>query len=148
MPQRTRQAGRLGKKSADMTRLAQLAQLAMVALTLILCRGGAVAQSGVHGDGHAANHDQYRNWSTHSGASCCKARVEREDGQITGDCRPTHARYMTDHWEAWNGDMWLYIPAEAMAPYAQIPAHTEDGRSHLCEVNGYVYCFVPAEPRS
>jgi hypothetical protein len=105
-----------------------------VALTAWL--GPALAQSGEHGDGHAAMHDIYKNWHPpgNPGTSCCN----------NADCRPTRA-FVDDegHWRAWNGSAWLLIPQERVLP----ANFAGDGRSHICEKQGFVYCFTPGEIR-
>jgi hypothetical protein len=80
----------------------------------------------------AVAHDPYGAWKNPTtGASCCDNR----------DCR---AR-MDDNerWEAWDGWRWIKIP-----PANVLRMKSPDGRSHLCEMNGAVFCFVPGEPRS
>ncbi len=89
----------------------------------------ARAQSGHHGHGHAQHHDWYKDLRQPDGASCCDNR----------DCRPTRAR-MTDRetWQAWDGAKWLDIPPDRV-----LAIRSPDNRSHLCEMNGVVLCFVP-----
>jgi hypothetical protein len=75
-------------------------------------------------------HDPYDSWKIPgTAASCCDNR----------DCRPTRAR-MTDRetWQAWDGARWLDIPPDRV-----LRMKSPDGRSHLCEMNGVVLCFVP-----
>ncbi len=61
-----------------------------------------------------------------------------------GDCRPTRAWLGDDGlWRAWNGDRWLTVPREIMLP----ADYGGDGRSHLCEREGYIYCFTPGQVR-
>ena len=82
----------------------------------------------------ARAHDPYDRWMVPGTAtSCCNDR----------DCRPTRAR-MDEHerWEAWDGERWLKVPPDRVL---KIPS--PDGRSHLCEMNGAVLCFVPAGPK-
>lgn len=107
----------------------------VVALALVLLAASCmptIAQSGLHGDGHAEHHDEYSTWKQPSGASCCS----------DADCRPTRARPGPDGWEAWDGNEWVPIPPEKVLPF-----HARDGRSHLCANAGSVYCFTPAEPK-
>jgi hypothetical protein len=102
-------------------------------LGVMLAVPPARAQSGLHGDGHAGHHEEYSHWTQPgSGVSCCN----------DADCRPTVARPGADGWEAWDGHEWLPIP-----PRTVLPFHAKDGHSHLCEIDGEVYCFTPAEPR-
>lgn len=83
----------------------------------------------------ARAHDIYLDWKVPGTAvSCCDRR----------DCRPTRAR-MTDRetWEAWDGERWVDIP-----PNRVLRMRSPDGRSHLCEAHGAVFCFVAGETRS
>jgi hypothetical protein len=105
-------------------------------VTFMAWLGPALAQSGEHGDGHAAMHDIYKNWHPpeNPGTSCCN----------NADCRPTRAFVDDDgHWRAWNGSAWLLIPQERVLP----ANFAGDGRSHICESRGFVYCFTPGEIR-
>jgi hypothetical protein len=80
-------------------------------------------------------HDIYKDWRQpdNPNVSCCNDK----------DCRPTRA-YLTDEgWRAWNGQVWLLIPKERVLP----TDYAGDGRSHLCESSGHVYCFSPGQPR-
>ena len=91
---------------------------------------------GRHGEGHAEMHDIYKHWSPplNPGTSCCN----------NADCRPTRAFVDSDgHWRAWNGSAWLLVPQERVLP----TDYAGDGRSHLCENEGFVYCFSPGEIR-
>lgn len=110
---------------------------AKVAITTIisLSIASSFAQSGNHGDGHEQMHDIYKDWSQPDNphVSCCNDK----------DCRPTRA-YLTDEgWRAWNGRAWLLIPPNRVLP----TDHAGDGRSHLCEMDGHVYCFSPGQVR-
>ena len=92
---------------------------------------------GQHGVGHAEMHDVYKAWHPPDNpktSSCNNA-----------DCRPTRA-YVDDNgtWRAWNGLLWLVVPPDRVLP----TDFAGDGRSHLCESKGYIYCFTPAPPRS
>ena len=92
---------------------------------------------GRHGEGHAEMHEIYKAWHPPDNpkASCCN----------NADCRPTRA-YVDDNgtWRVWNGLLWLVVPPERILP----TDFAADGRSHLCENAGYIYCFTPAPPRS
>lgn len=82
-------------------------------------------------------HDGYEDWRMpdHPESSCCN----------NADCRPTRAFTDSDgNWHAWNGSTWLEVPKAKLLPTDL----KHDGRSHLCELNGHVYCFSPAEPKS
>jgi hypothetical protein len=92
---------------------------------------------GQHGAGHAEMHDVYKAWHPPDNpkTSCCN----------NADCRPTRA-YVDENgtWRAWNGLLWLVVPPDRVLPTDL----AGDGRSHLCENAGYIYCFTPAPPRS
>jgi hypothetical protein len=84
----------------------------------------------------AKAHDIYKHWSPPNNpkTSCCN----------NNDCRPTRA-YMGDDglWRAWNGQLWLIVPPDRVLP----TDFAGDGRSHLCEMGAFVYCFSPGQPR-
>lgn len=106
-----------------------------LAITLIVA-GFALLLIGV-----AFAHDPYSSWrQPGTGASCCNAQTE--GGR--GDCRPTRA-YMGDDglWRAWDGWRWLTVPKDKILP----TDHAGDGRNHVCELNGHIFCFTPAQPR-
>lgn len=75
-------------------------------------------------------HEPYGSWRIPTtGGSCYNNE----------DCRPTRARMDDDgRWEAWDGWRWLPVP-----PLAVLSIPSPDGRSHLCESSGAVFCFVP-----
>ncbi|MFO1158740.1 MAG: hypothetical protein U1E60_07870 [Reyranellaceae bacterium] len=112
-----------------------------VATVLALLTGAAIAspaparaQSGEHGDGHAANHDWYKHLRTPQGYSCCKGDANG------GDCRPVQARPRGDgQWEAYFGGAWQEVPRERILPddLNHSPLH-----AHICEQDGYVRCFL------
>ena len=92
---------------------------------------------GQHGVGHGEMHDVYKAWHPPDNpkTSCCN----------NADCRPTRAFVDDDGtWRAWNGRLWLMVPSGRLLPTDL----AGDGRSHLCEKAGYIYCFTPAPPRS
>ena len=84
----------------------------------------------------ALAHDIYHQWRKpdNPGVSCCN----------DNDCRPTRA-YLADDglWRAWDGAKWLTVPREVVLP----TDYGGDGRSHLCEQGGYIYCFTPGQVR-
>jgi hypothetical protein len=98
---------------------------------LFLCLVAAIAVKRV-----ANAHDIYHQWRKpdNPGVSCCN----------DNDCRPTRA-YMGDDgfWRAWDGAKWLTVPKEVVLP----TDYGQDGRSHLCEAHGYIYCFTPGQVR-
>jgi hypothetical protein len=105
-------------------------------LLLLIGCAEALAQSGQHGDGHAQMHDLYKGWHPPGNpfTSCCN----------DADCRPTRAFVDEEgRWRAWNGSGWLIVPQERVLP----ADYAGDGRSHLCEKEGFVYCFTPGEIR-
>ena len=85
----------------------------------------------------ARAHDVYQDWMVpgSSTSSCCHGE----------DCRPTRA-YIGDDgdWRAWNGKTWVRVPWDRVLP----TDYAHDGRNHICEKQGYVYCFTPGEIRS
>lgn len=113
--------------------MAFFALFVMVVLLIVLAWREAPAQSG----GHAQSHDIYKRWAPPNNplTSCCN----------DSDCRPTRA-YLDDDgdWRAWNGSRWLLVPWERVLP----TDYAKDGRSHLCEKAGFVYCFTPGPPKS
>ena len=117
-----------------------VATAAVIAIAIwavvIALRHPARAQSGAHGDGHAEMHAKYKGWHPpeNPNVSCCD----------NTDCRPTRG-YLGDDglWRAWNGIVWLTVPPGRLLP----TDFAGDGRSHLCEKEGYVYCFTPGPPR-
>ena len=96
---------------------------------------------GWHGQGHSENHDWYEKLKQPgTGFSCCNGTING----VEGDCRPTRAFVDGEgHWRAWNGSAWLMVPQERVLP----ADYAGDGRSHLCEKQGFVYCFTPGEIR-
>jgi len=87
----------------------------------------------------ARAHEPYSDWRVpnNPAVSCCNG----------DDCRPTRA-YMGDDglWRAWVGPGpkdYLIVPADRLLPTDL----AKDGRSHLCEKAGWIYCFSPGEPR-
>jgi hypothetical protein len=98
----------------------------LLAIAAVLCLASAKAKA----------HDPYTGWRVpnNPAVSCCN----------NADCRPTRA-YVDEEgrWRAWNGAMWLIVPADRVLP----TDFAGDGRSHLCEKDGFTYCFSPASPR-
>lgn len=107
-----------------MTRFFRVLPFVVLALLLI----GAAAT--------AWGHDIYHHWKVpaNPNVSCCD----------NTDCRPTRAYLGEDGlWRAWNGTEWLTVPLGALLP----TDYAKDGRSHLCEKAGYVFCFSPGDAR-
>jgi hypothetical protein len=106
-------------------------------LVLLLMAATVVTLRPAHG------HDIYKDWKAQSGASCCSERKEH-NGHVTGDCRPVRAvQDMNGNWIAYENGRPLPIPDHAIRPIK-----SPDGRSHLCEMHGHIFCFVPGEVRS
>ncbi len=94
------------------------------------------AAVGVASNKPARSHDGYHHWRApdNPAVSCCD----------DSDCRPTRA-YLGDDglWRAWNGQRWLTVP-----PGKLLPTDLKgDGRSHLCEKGGWIYCFSPTSAK-
>ena len=102
----------------------------------------ALAQSGNHGEGHAENHDWYRELKQPgTNMSCCNGTMNG----IEGDCRPTRA-YVDDNgtWRALMDGKWTIVP-----PRAVLQSLAPDGRSHICaNRTGTIYCFMGGSPKS
>jgi hypothetical protein len=101
--------------------------------------------------GHQENHDWYMKLQLPYGPgnrSCCSGTARE------GDCRPVRAELREDgHWWAYYKGSpfpgnavtyplrwdWYRIPDEKILPDQdnKAPLH-----SHICEQNGYVYCFL------
>jgi hypothetical protein len=50
---------------------------------------------------------------------------------------------MDGNWTAYERGKEYRIPPQAIRPI-----QSPDGRSHLCEMHGHIFCFVPGEVRS
>ena len=100
------------------------------------------AQDGQHGQGHAENHDWYKELKQPgTGFSCCNGTTNG----IEGDCRPTRA-YLTDdgQWRALINGEWVPVP-----PRVVLKQLAPDGRSHICASrSGLIYCFLGGSPKS
>jgi hypothetical protein len=48
-----------------------------------------------------------------------------------------------ERWEAWDGERWIKIPPDRVLKFL-----SPDGRSHLCEMHGQVFCFMPGDTKS
>lgn len=126
---------------------ALLAAIVLV-MALIFLAGFAVraawgqdCETGAFDCGHHENHDQYIDWKTPTGGSCCSGQ----------DCRPVRARATDDGWEIYVPEYrrWKLVPREKV----NTPDLFKDGRSHVCTGNpsywGFdelpIYCFTPAQ---
>lgn len=97
---------------------------------------------GIHGQGHAQNHDWYQQLKQPgTGYSCCNGTANG----IEGDCRPTRA-YIGDDgiWRALIDGRWVSVP-----PRVVLKDLAPDGRSHICASrSGLIYCFLGGSPKS
>jgi len=98
--------------------------------------------SGQHGQGHAENHDWYKELKQPgTGYSCCNGTVNG----IEGDCRPTRAYLQDDGtWRALIDGSWVVVP-----PRVVLKQLAPDGNSHICASrSGLIYCFLGGSPKS
>jgi hypothetical protein len=102
---------------------------------------GVRAQDGHHGQGHAENHDWYKDLKQpQTGYSCCNGSTSSSDG----DCRPTRA-YLSDDgmWYALLDGRWVPVP-----PKVVLKQLAPDGSSHICaSKSGMIYCFLGGSPK-
>ena len=125
-----------------------------MACLLVILTGGAISTCheargqdcapGAFGCNHHQGHDQYKQWKSRNGGSCCSGH----------DCRPVRAKQdINGDWWAYIPEyrQWIIIPASAMLP----PDKLGDGRSHLCSSDPLdsrlpflaIYCFTPGQVR-
>lgn len=83
----------------------------------------------------ARAHEPYSSWMQpdNPSVSCCSGK----------DCKPTRAELREDGWWAVVGGKWTPVPWSKVLPTDL----AGDGRSHVCENAGFIYCFSPASPR-
>jgi len=102
----------------------------------------ALAQTANHGEGHAENHDWYKELKQPgTNMSCCNGTLNG----IEGDCRPTRA-YVDDNgtWRALMDGRWIVVP-----PRVVLQSLAPDGGSHICaNRTGTIYCFMGGSPKS
>jgi hypothetical protein len=102
----------------------------------------ALGRDGHHGQGHAENHDWYRELKQpDTGFSCCNGA----SAGIEGDCRPTRA-YLADDglWYALLDGRWVPVP-----PRVVLKQLAPDGRSHIrAGKGGLIHCFLGGSPKS
>jgi hypothetical protein len=104
--------------------------------------GRAGVTSGTHGQGHAENHDWYKELKQPgTGYSCCNGTIN----DIEGDCRPTRAYQAEDgKWRALIDGRWVDVP-----PRVVLQSLAPDGNSHICASrSGLIYCFLGGSPKS
>lgn len=97
---------------------------------------------GLHGSGHAENHDWYKDLrQPDTGYSCCNGNTATSEG----DCRPTRAYRSEDGmWYALLDGRWVPVP-----PRVVLQQLAPDGRSHICAgKSGMIYCFLGGSPKS
>jgi hypothetical protein len=113
----------------------------MLALAFALPSAGAIAQDGHHGQGHAENHDWYKELKQPgTNLSCCNGTTNG----IEGDCRPTRA-FQDDEgrWRALINGRWVPVP-----PRVVLQQLAPDGASHICvSRSGLIYCFLGGSPK-
>ena len=98
--------------------------------------------TGQHGQGHAENHDWYKELKQPgTGYSCCNGTVNG----VEGDCRPTRAYIQDDGtWRALIDGRWVVVP-----PRVVLKQLAPDGNSHICASrSGLIYCFLGGSPKS
>lgn len=125
-----------------------LAGFVLISSAWILIGVNAQAQGahdhsqGDRGNGHAENHDWYKELKQPgTGFSCCNGRTNSSEG----DCRPTRA-YMNDDgvWYALINGRWIPVP-----PRVVLKQLAPDGGSHICaSKSGMIYCFLGGSPKS
>jgi hypothetical protein len=95
----------------------------------------------MHGQGHAENHDWYKQLKQPgTGFSCCNGTING----VEGDCRPTRA-YLNDdgNWYALLDGNWVPVP-----PRVVLKQLAPDGSSHICaSKSGLIYCFLGGSPK-
>ena len=95
-------------------------------------------------EGHAANHDIYKDWTQANGWSSCCNGDDPETGK-KGDCRPAKA-YPDENgqWHVLINGRYVPVPQHAIRDY-----EPPDGNSHVCEdpTNG-IMCFIRGKPKA
>jgi len=121
------------------------ARSVVVSLVILVCAAVGLrvhAQDGYHGQGHAENHDWYKELKQPgTGYSCCNGTANG----IEGDCRPTRAYLQDDGtWRALIDGRWVQVP-----PRVVLKQLAPDGNSHICASrSGLIYCFLGGSPKS
>lgn len=126
-------------------RLSGAIGLSILTLAFILTGGSkawAQDNQGIHGQGHAENHDWYEKLKQPgSNTSCCNGTR----GGVEGDCRPTRAYQKDDGtWYALMNGRWVPVP-----PRVVLKQLAPDGNSHICaDKSGQIFCFLGGSPKS
>jgi hypothetical protein len=121
------------------------ARSVVVSFVVVACAAVGLrvqAQTGNHGQGHAENHDWYKELKQPgTGYSCCNGTTNG----IEGDCRPTRAYLQDDGtWRALVDGHWVEVP-----PRVVLKQLAPDGNSHICASrSGLIYCFLGGSPKS
>ncbi len=120
----------------------QSVALSLVAMIAAAAAVQTFAQDGHRNQGHAENHDWYKDLKQPgTGYSCCNGTTDGHEG----DCRPTRA-YLTDDgtWKALVDGKWVPVP-----PRVVLKQLAPDGNSHICASRaGLIYCFLGGSPKS
>ena len=118
--------------------------ISFIAALLAASATSALAQSGNHGDGHAEMHGTYKDWrQPDTGGSCCNAQTADDPN---GDCRPTTGYVGDGGW--WRARVRPGPDGFVIIPPIKVLTRQPDGRCHICEGDGRVYCFAPCDPKS
>ena len=102
----------------------------------------SLGPGGHHGQGHAENHDWYKELKQPgTNLSCCNGTTNN----VEGDCRPTRAYQDDDgQWRALINGRWIPVP-----PRVVLKELAPDGGSHICvSRSGLIYCFLGGSPKS
>jgi len=85
-------------------------------------------------DGHRENHDWYKGLSGPGGGSCCSG------DEVRGDCRVAQAHQRDDgFWEVFIHGGWVIVPPSTILADR---LNRQPLQSHICEREGYIYCFL------
>ena len=121
------------------------ARSVVVSSVILVCAAVGLrvhAQDSFHGQGHAENHDWYKELrQPGTGYSCCNGTANG----VEGDCRPTRAYLQDDGtWRALIDGKWVQVP-----PRVVLKQLAPDGNSHICASrSGVIYCFLAGSPKS
>src|SRR5258708_12140950 len=112
-----------------------------LALSPLAAMAQSAAPSGRHGDGHAENHDWYKDLRQPDiGSRCCNGSVDGKQG----DCRPAPSFLGEDGmYRAWDGREWLVVPKGKV-----ITMPTPHPRTPLSETYPPAFSFITPQPVS